>query len=85
MKRSGLGFFVLVLLVGAVVGSLAGEILGQLVPNGPLHAFFTRGVNVGIPSFSVDLPAITFSLGLMLRVNLCTLFGLALAFYVLRR
>ena len=83
--RRGIGFFVAVLVVGAVVGSLLGEILAQLFPSGPLHSLFSRGISVGIPHFSVNLLAITLSLGLMLRVNLCTLVGVAAAFYWLRR
>jgi uncharacterized protein DUF4321 len=84
MKR-GIGFLILVLAVGAVAGSLLGEILGQLVPSGILHSVFSRGVSVGIPHFSVNLLALTFSLGVTLRVNLCTLIGLAAAFYFMRR
>jgi hypothetical protein len=83
--RRGIGFFVAVLVVGAVVGSLLGEILAQLFPSGALHSLFSRGISVGIPHFSVNLLAITLSLGLMLRVNLCTLVGVAAAFYWLRR
>jgi hypothetical protein len=84
MKR-GVGFFLLVLVVGAVAGSLLGEILGHVVPNGVLHEIFSRGVSVGVPHFSVNLLALTFSLGFTLRVNLCTLIGLVTAFSFLRR
>ena len=84
MKR-GIGFFILVLVVGAVAGSLLGEILGHVVPSGVLHEIFSRGVSVGIPHFSVNLLALTFSLGLTLRVNLCTLIGLVAAFSFMRR
>ena len=83
--KHGIGFLILVLVVGAVAGSLLGEILGQLVPSGILHSVFSRGVSVGIPHFSVNLLALTFSLGVTLRVNLCTLIGLAAAFYFMRR
>ncbi len=84
MKR-GIGFFFLVLAAGAVAGSLLGEILGILVPGGVLHSIFSRGVTVGIPHFSVDLLALRLSLELSLRANLCTLAGVATAFYLMRR
>jgi hypothetical protein len=83
--RSRLTFFVLVIVVGAVAGSLLGELIGVLLPHGRLNAIFSHGVSVGIPHFSVNLLALTLSLGLMLRVNLCTLLGMAAAFYLLRR
>ncbi len=84
MKR-GIGFFILVLVVGAVAGSLLGEILGHVVPSGVLHEIFSRGVSVGLPHFSVNLLALTFSFGFTLRVNLCTLIGLVAAFSFMRR
>ena len=83
--RRKVTFLVLVLVVGAVAGSLLGELIGALLPHGRLSAIFSHGVSVGIPHFSVNLVALTLSLGLMLRVNLCTLLGLAAAFYLLRR
>lgn len=84
MKR-GLGFFVLVLIVGAVIGSLLGEIVGQLVPMGPVHAIFSRGVSVGVTPFTVHLLIFDLTMGLMLKVNLCTIIGLVAAFLYLRR
>lgn len=83
--KRGVGFFVLVLVVGAVAGSILGEIVGHLFPGGALASLLGRGVSVGIPRFSVNLVALTLSFGLMVRVNLCTLIGVAAAFYLLRR
>ena len=83
--RRRLPFFILVLVVGAVTGSLLGELIGTLLPHGRLTAIFSHGVSVGIPHFSVNLLALTLSFGLMLHVNLCTLIGMAAAFYFLRR
>ncbi len=59
--------------------------LGRLAPHGVLHAIFTRGPSVDIPHFTIDLPAFTLSFGLMMRLNLCTLIGVAAAVYSLRR
>lgn len=81
----GLGFFAAVLAAGAVVGSLLGELLGLVFPTGFLHAFFSRGVAVGIPRLTLDLLALKLNLGLTLQVNLCTVLGVAAAFYLLRR
>ena len=84
MKR-GLSFFLLVLLVGAVLGSLLGEVLGQVFPSGPLHVLFSRGSSVGISPFTIHLLIFDLTLGLMLKVNLCSIIGLVAAFLVLRR
>jgi H+/Cl- antiporter ClcA len=84
MKR-GLNFFVVVLVVGAVLGSLLGEILGQIFPSGTLHAVFSRGASIGISPFTVYLLIFELTLGLMLKLNLCAVIGLAAAFLYLRR
>lgn len=83
--KRGLGFLVLVVVVGAIAGSLLGELIALGFPQGFVHTIFSRGVNVGIPHFSLNLLALTLSLGLTLRVNLCTVLGIAAAFYFLRR
>ena len=83
--RRGAGSFVVVLLVGALAGSVVGEVLARLLPSGFLHALFGRGISLGIPHFSVNLLALSLSFGLMLRVNLCTLVGVAAAFFFWRR
>jgi hypothetical protein len=83
--RRGFAFFVVVLAAGAVAGSLLGELLGLVFPHGFLHEIFARGVSVGIPHFDLDLLALKLSLGLKLRVNLCTLFGVGAAFYFFRK
>jgi hypothetical protein len=71
--------------VGAVAGSAVGELIGHLAPHGPLYSILTRGTSIGIPHFSVDLLAFVLSFGLTLRLNLCTVIGVAAAFYLRRR
>ena len=83
--RRGIGYFVLMFVVGAVAGSAVGELIGHLAPHGPLHSILTRGTSIGIPHFSVDLLAFVLSFGLTLRLNLCTVIGVAAAFYLRRR
>jgi hypothetical protein len=83
--KRGAGFWIVVLVFGAIAGSLLGELLGVAIPHGPIHTILSRGINVGVPHFSVDLLAVTLSLGLTLRVNLCTVAGVAAAFYFLRK
>jgi hypothetical protein len=83
--RRGAGFLVVVLIVGAVIGSLLGEIIGQIVPSGPIHAIFSRGVSAGVSPFTVHLLVFDLTLGLLIKLNLCTVIGLVAAFIYLRR
>ena len=84
MKR-GAGSWVVVLIVGAVIGTLLGEILGQLIPSGPIHTIFSRGVTAGVSPFTIHLLVFDLTLGLLIKLNLCTVLGLVAAFVYLRR
>jgi hypothetical protein len=83
--KRGIGYFVLMFVVGALAGSAVGELIGHLAPHGALYSILTRGTSIGIPHFSVDLMAFALSFGLTLRLNLCTVLGVAAAFYLRRR
>jgi hypothetical protein len=85
MRRGGIGFVFVVLLVGAVLGTLLGEILGHVFASGSLNALFSRGASVGVSPFTIHLAALEITLGLMMRANLCTLIGVAVAFYLFRK
>jgi len=80
----GIGYFVLLFIVGAVAGSAVGEVLGHLAPHGLLHSILTRGTTIGIPHFSVDLLAFALSFELTVRLNLCTVLGVVATFYLRR-
>ena len=84
MKRNA-GFLAVVLIVGAVLGSLLGEILGQIIPSGPIHTIFSRGVSAGVSPFTVHLLVFDLTLGLTIKLNLCTVLGVIAAFLFLRR
>lgn len=80
------GFIILVLLVGAVIGSFLGELAGSFLPQGWLQILLTRGPTVGLTSpATLDLHFLSVSLGLTLKVNLVALLGLILAAIILRK
>ena len=81
-----IGLIVLILLVGAVIGSFLGEVVGTLLSPGWLQSLLTKGPTVGLKSpATLDLQFLSVSLGLALKVNLAALLGLILAALILRR
>lgn len=84
--QRGVGLVVLILLVGAVIGSFLGELASTLLPQGWLQNLLTKGPTVGLKNpATLDLQFLSVSLGLALKVNLVALLGLILAALILRR
>lgn len=80
------GLVVLVLLVGSIIGSFLGELVGSFLSPGWLQNLLTKGPTVGLTNpATLDLQFLSVSLGLALKVNLVAVLGLILAAVALRR
>ena len=80
------GLVVLILLVGAVIGSFLGELASSFLSTSWLQSLLTTGPTVGLKTpATLDLQFLSVSLGLALKVNLAGLLGLILAALILRR
>lgn len=77
----GRGWGVLLTLVaGALMGSLVGVALGDLVP------VLAKGVSIGIdPPVRVDLLILKFPLGFIIKLNLASALGILVAIFLIRR
>ena len=85
LKRKGAGFILLMLIVGALVGSAFGDLLGYLLPSGVVRNFFTYALQPGInPPLTLNLLWITLTLGLTFKLNIIAVLGVILMAYVLR-
>jgi hypothetical protein len=84
--RHSLGLIVLIVVAGLVVGSLLGELVANVLPSGLIHDLLTRGPQIGLsPPATVDLRFIALTFGMMLKINVVGLLGVALAAFALRR
>jgi hypothetical protein len=85
LKRRGAGFFLLVLLGGALLGSALGELLGVLLPSGVVRDFFTKAVTPGLhPPVTIDLLVLTLTFGFTFKLNIIALLGVVLMAYLLK-
>lgn len=85
-KRTGSTTGLVVLLIlGALVGALLGEVIRLLFPGGTLEQLFARGVSPGLSPATMDLRVISVTFGFTLRLNLASLLGIALALLVYRK
>ena len=75
---------ILIILLGGLVGSACGELLGRVLPDGPVKNFFLNAISVGFNPFHFDLSILTIDFGLMLRLNIISIIGMILFAYLLR-
>lgn len=78
MKRRELTFIIVALILGAVAGGLIGDIIGTYLPPGAAKTLFTKSIEIGCDTFKVDFYAISFTLGLTLKINFMSILVLLL-------
>jgi hypothetical protein len=85
-KPGGTAAFLVIIILGALIGTVIGEILGSLWPGGILERIFGRGITPGLhPPASLDLKIVTLTFGFTVRINLASLLGLLVGAYLYKR
>lgn len=62
-------FIIIALILGAVIGGLAGDIIGTFLPEGAAKTVFSKSIEIGFDTIKVDFYAIAFTVGLTLKIN----------------
>ena len=83
-RNRRLGALVLWLVCGVVIGSLFGELLGWILPEGVVNTFFLIHTNIGIGPITIDLAVMSFTLGFTLTINVIGVLGMLFAAYYFR-
>ena len=92
MNKRTLGFIFIVLFSGAVIGSVLGELIGWMMPDGVVKKFFLTGIELDLAGLSgfdsgvmvLNFIVLTLKFGLSVSLNFIGLVGLATAYYFLR-
>lgn len=88
MNRGRRGFNILfvigVLLFGAMIGSLLGEVIKYALPEGVVKDVFLRSIDIMLGPGVVDLIMFSMTIGFTLKLNLIGIIGLLIAYYLLR-
>jgi uncharacterized membrane protein YeiH len=69
MKTREMTFIIIAFVLGAVFGGLLGDIIGTYLPEGAARTLFTKSIEIGFNTVRVDLYALSFTIGLMLKIN----------------
>jgi hypothetical protein len=75
----GSGILLLLLIVGSIFGSLLGEILKGSLP------WLSYGQTVGLSPTTIDLASLTITFGMVLKLNVASILGFFLAFFIYTR
>ncbi len=92
MTKRSLALIALTLFVGAMAGTLTGELLGWILPEGVVKDFFLTSVTFDFAGLAgnesgvivLDLIMFTLKIGLLLKINFTSIIGIAAAYYFLR-
>ncbi|OQX91606.1 MAG: hypothetical protein B6D58_07250 [candidate division Zixibacteria bacterium 4484_95] len=69
MKKREITFLTVALILGAVIGGLIGDMVGSFLPEGAVKTLFTKSIEIGFKPFTLELYALIFTLGLMVKIN----------------
>ncbi len=72
------------LTLGAIVGTLVGEILGFILPEGVVKQFFLLSKTLSVGPGTLNIIMLQLTLGLSITLNVISLIGIAIAYYLLR-
>ena len=88
MPKGGLQFWhlVVIVLLAAMLGTALGDILGKVVPDGPIERLLEAGVQVGTAApWTLDIKVLQLTLGLSLRFTVLGTIGAGVALVVFFR
>jgi len=84
MSRKPIGRVVLVIVMGALIGSLTGQLISLVLPEGVVKDFFLKSAPLAIGPAQVDIGFLGFTFGLSINFNIAGLIGVAVAIYLFR-
>jgi hypothetical protein len=69
LKGREVTFLLVSLVLAAVVGGLIGDIIGSFLPEGAVKTLFEKTISIGFRPLTVELYTISFTIGLMVKIN----------------
>jgi len=80
-----IGLVALVFFLGVIVGSVVGELIGLLLPEGNvMRELFVSGKEFRVGPLNLDLIVFTLTFGFSLKINLMSVLGIVLVAILLR-
>jgi hypothetical protein len=84
MRKKSLGWVLIIILLGALLGTTLGEVLALILPEGVVKEFFLRSAQFGVGPVTLNLVIFTLTLGFSIKLNAISVLGIGIAAYLLR-
>lgn len=84
VKRKSNWFWLLALIIGALIGTTAGEIIGIFFTDKAsiIHRLFIAGITPELVPRLINLHIFSFTFGISIRLTISTLVGALIALYI---
>ncbi len=83
-RKLTIGWLILAIFLGAIIGGVLGELVSVILPGGVVKDFFTRSISIGFSPVTLNLVLMTFTLGFTFKLNIIGVIGLIVAAYIVR-
>jgi len=84
MRRKSFAYFLLVIIAGALIGTVLGEIIAFVIPDGVVKDFFLKSATASLGPGTLNIIVMSFTLGFSLKLNITGVIGILLAAYAFR-
>lgn len=83
-RKSSVWLVIGILILGAMIGSLLGELLKMALPEGVVKDVFLRSIDIKVGPLLLDLIMFSLTIGFTLKLNFIGIIGIGIAYYLLR-
>ena len=84
MRKKGWAFYLIVIFIGALIGSALGEVIAFLIPDGVVKDFFLKSVTASIGPGTLNIIVLTLTFGFSIKLNIMFVIGVLITAYFLR-
>ncbi|NOX88249.1 MAG: DUF4321 domain-containing protein [Calditrichaeota bacterium] len=84
MGKKSLGWIILIIFLGALLGSALGEIIAYLIPNGVVQQFFLTSAQAHFGPATLNIVILTLTFGFSFKLNVIGIIGIMIAAYLLK-
>ncbi len=84
MRKKSTAFIVFIIILGALIGTALGEVIGILVPGGVVQDFFLKSASASFGPATLDIILFTITMGFSFKLNITGVIGILIAAYALR-
>lgn len=75
---------IVVLVVGALLGSFIGGFIGHTFPEGIVHDLFSKEISAGLAPATLDLRVMELTFGCLFKFNVPSVLGIVVAAYIFK-